>query len=77
MVHSPLLNDTPAGGILPPAKALNYALGRCLGLEAFLNDPEVAIDTNHLERAVVRRIQPRLAGTGGWRRSSMSRSFVM
>ena len=32
----------------PLAKALNYALQRRLGLEVFLDDPEVAIDTNHL-----------------------------
>ena len=32
----------------PLAKALNYALERRSGLEVFLDDPEVAIDTNHL-----------------------------
>ena len=31
----------------PLAKALNYALQRRLGLEVFLDDPDVAIDTNH------------------------------
>ena len=36
----------------PLAKALNYALERRSGLEVFLHDPEVAIDTNHLERAL-------------------------
>ena len=36
----------------PLAKALNYALQRRLGLEVFLDDPQVAIDTNHLERAL-------------------------
>ena len=36
----------------PLAKALNYALERRSGLEVFLDDPEVAIDTNHLERAL-------------------------
>ena len=36
----------------PLAKALNYALQRRLGLEVFLDDPDVAIDTNHLERAL-------------------------
>ena len=36
----------------PLAKALRYALERRLGLEVFLDDPEVAIDTNHLERAL-------------------------
>lgn len=32
--------------------ALAYALERHLGLEAFLTDPDVPIDTNHLERAL-------------------------
>ena len=36
----------------PLAKALNYALERRPGLEVFLDDPGVAIDTNHLERAL-------------------------
>ena len=36
----------------PLAKALNYALERRSVLEVFLDDPEVAIDTNHLERAL-------------------------
>ena len=36
----------------PLAKALHYALQRRLGLEVFLDDPQVAIDTNHLERAL-------------------------
>ena len=36
----------------PLAKALNYALERRSGLEVFLDDPDVAIDTNHLERAL-------------------------
>ena len=36
----------------PLAKALHYALERRLGLEVFLDDPQVAIDTNHLERAL-------------------------
>ena len=31
----------------PLAKALNYELQRRLGLEVFLDDPQVAIDTNH------------------------------
>ena len=35
----------------PLAKALNYALVRRAGLEVFLDDPDVAIDTNHLDRA--------------------------
>ncbi len=33
----------------PLVKALNYALERRSGLEVFLDAPEVAIDTNHLE----------------------------
>ena len=36
----------------PLAKALNYARERRSGLEVFLDNPEVAIDTNHLERAL-------------------------
>ena len=36
----------------PLAKALRYAQQRRSGLEVFLDDPEVAIDTNHLERAL-------------------------
>ena len=35
----------------PLAKALHYALARTASLQVFLADPEVAIDTNHLERA--------------------------
>jgi len=36
----------------PLAKALHYALARKASLQVFLADPEVAIDTNHLERAL-------------------------
>ena len=36
----------------PLAKALNYAQERRSGLEVFLDDPAVAMDTNHLERAL-------------------------
>ena len=36
----------------PLAKALTYAQERRSGLEVFLDDPAVAIDTNHLERAL-------------------------
>jgi transposase len=36
----------------PLAKALHYALARKESLQVFLADPEVAIDTNHLERAL-------------------------
>ncbi len=34
------------------AKALNYALARKASLQVFLADPDVAIDTNHLERSL-------------------------
>jgi len=36
----------------PLTKALHYALERRAGLSVYLNDPEVPIDTNHLERAL-------------------------
>ena len=36
----------------PLAKALSYAMQRQPGLEVFLDDPAVPIDTNHLERAL-------------------------
>jgi Transposase IS66 family len=36
----------------PLTKALAYARERRGGLEVFLTDPEVPIDTNHLERAL-------------------------
>ena len=36
----------------PLTKALSYALQRERGLREFLSDPEVSIDTNHLERAI-------------------------
>ena len=36
----------------PLAKALHYALARKSNLQVFLADPAVAIDTNHLERAL-------------------------
>lgn len=36
----------------PFIQALNYVRERRLGLEVFLTDPEVPIDTNHLERAL-------------------------
>ncbi len=42
-------------GLLPSnplTKALGYARERRLGLEVFLTDPDVPIDTNHLERAL-------------------------
>jgi transposase len=42
-------------GLKPPTaftKALQYARSRRAGLQVFLSDPDVAIDTNHLERAL-------------------------
>ncbi|MBI3148744.1 MAG: IS66 family transposase [Betaproteobacteria bacterium] len=44
-----------AQGLLPSSpltKALAYARERRFGLEVYLTDPEVPIDTNHLERAL-------------------------
>ena len=44
-----------AHGLLPSnplTKALGHARERRLGLEVYLTDPDVAIDTNHLERAL-------------------------
>jgi transposase len=44
-----------ARGLLPSnplIKALAYARERRLGLEVYLTDPDVPIDTNHLERAL-------------------------
>jgi transposase len=44
-----------AQGLLPSnplTKALNYARERRCGLEVYLNDPDVPIDTNHLERSL-------------------------
>ena len=52
-------------GLLPSnpfTKALAYARERRLGLEAFLTDPDVPIDTNHLERA--QRVIP--MGSKNW-----------
>ena len=42
-------------GLLPSSlfkQTLGYARERRLGLEVFLEDPDVAMDTNHLERAL-------------------------
>lgn len=42
-------------GLMPSSpftQALSYARKRRLGLEIFLTDPDVPIDTNHLERAL-------------------------
>lgn len=36
----------------PLAKALKYAMARSGSLQVFLSDPEVPLDTNHLERAL-------------------------
>jgi hypothetical protein len=36
----------------PMSKALVYARGRIEALQVFLSDPDVAIDTNHIERAL-------------------------
>lgn len=36
----------------PLSKALKYAMARTGNLQVFLSDPEVPIDTNHLERAL-------------------------
>lgn len=44
-----------AQGLLPSSpltQALAYARGRRCGLEVYLTDPDVPIDTNHLERAL-------------------------
>jgi transposase len=52
-------------GLLPSnpfLKALNYALERREGLQVFLVDPEVPIDTNHVERA----IRPITLGRKNW-----------
>lgn len=43
------LDLTPSN---PLSKALNYARERKTALEVFLDDPAVAIDTNHLERGL-------------------------
>lgn len=43
------LDLTPSN---PLSKALNYARERKMALEVFLDDPAVAIDTNHLERGL-------------------------
>ena len=46
----------------PLSKALHYALERRAALEVFLSDPEVALDTNHLERG----IRPIAMGKRSW-----------
>jgi hypothetical protein len=50
-----LKQELIAGALLPKnpfTKAANYALKRKSALEVFLADPEVPMDTNHLERAL-------------------------
>ena len=50
-----LKQELVAGALLPKnpfTKAANYALKRKPALEVFLADPEVPMDTNHLERAL-------------------------
>ena len=46
----------------PFTKAANYALARREGLEVFLRQPEVPLDTNHLER----QIRPIALGRRNW-----------
>jgi hypothetical protein len=46
----------------PLTKALNYALERRAGLRVYLDDPDVPIDTNHLERA----LRPIRMGCKAW-----------
>ena len=46
------LNDTGLLPSNPMTKALGYARNARHGLEVYLSDPDVAIDTNHLERAL-------------------------
>ena len=36
----------------PPTQAIGYARERRFGLEVALEDPDVAMDTNHLERTL-------------------------
>jgi transposase len=50
-----LKDELVAGALLPKdpfTKAANYALKRKQALEVFLADPDVPMDTNHLERAL-------------------------
>ena len=46
----------------PFLKAVNYALAREQGLKVYLANPEVPIDTNHLER----EIRPLPKGRKNW-----------
>jgi hypothetical protein len=50
-----LREELSASALLPTnpfTKAAHYAMARRAGLEVFLTDPEVPIDTNHLERTL-------------------------
>ena len=44
--------NTACAAPTPFNKALNYVLERRLGLEIFITDPDVPMDTNHLERTL-------------------------
>jgi len=59
-------NETlSASGLLPDNKlmvAVNYALNRQLSLKVFLEEPDLPIDTNHLER----QIRPIPMGRKNW-----------
>lgn len=57
LLHSRLLLPSD-----PLTKALSYALERQRGLRVFLEDPDVQIDTNHLER----EIRPIPLGRKNW-----------
>ena len=46
----------------PLAKAIQYAKARQASLEVFLGDPDVPIDTNHLER----NLRPIPMGKKAW-----------
>ncbi len=46
----------------PLSKALKYAMGRKGPLQVFLSDPDVAIDSNHLER----QVRPIAMGRKNW-----------
>jgi len=46
----------------PFTKAINYGLEREVGLRVFLEDPDVPIDTNHLER----QVRPIAMGRRAW-----------
>ena len=62
----PLTREASAKHILLPSspftKAVNYALEREKALRVFLEDPQVPVDTNHLER----EIRPIAVGRRSW-----------